>query len=375
MRNKVISILFCLLLAAGAAAHFLLPDRSYSDHEKRLLAQAPGLTWRTLRTGKYGEALEEYLADQFPGRDGWVTVKTVTDRIAGKRESGGVWFADDGYLIEVHRSFDEAQTAKNLAALKGLQDALAERDIPLWVMPVPTAGEILSDKLPAFAPNADQKAVLQAARDAGLEVVDATGILEAHKDEAIYYRTDHHWTTLGAYYGYAAWKQAKGETAEPISAWQSEILCDNFLGTTYAKVNDPFAEPEVIEARYRTETHRVDYNDGWKRADSIYERSYLTGSNQYAVFLNGNQAATVVSGSGTGRCLILKDSYANCFAQFCVDEFAETHLIDLRFFRGSVRKYAEEHGITEVLVLYNVPNFTEDTYLAHCSSGEPKNGN
>lgn len=366
MRNKVITLLFCLLLLAGTAAHFLTPDRAYSDREKRLLTQAPRLSWEAFRSGQFGKALEEYLADQFPGRDGWVTVKTVADRIAGRRESGGVYFADDGYLIEIHREFDRARMTENIAALKGLQDALSEKGVSLRVMLVPTAAEILSDKLPPFAPNADQRAVAEAAGAAGLNTVDVIGALSAHKDEAIYYRTDHHWTTLGAYYAYGAWKQARGETPDPISAWRREILCRNFLGTTYAKVNDPFAEPEAIEARYRTDHHRVDYNQGWMVTDSIYERSFLNGANQYAVFLNGNQASTVVEGAGVGRLLILKDSYANCFAQFCVDEFEQTHLLDLRFFHGSVRKYAADHGITEVLVLYNIPNFTDDIYLAHC---------
>ena len=128
----------------------------------------------------------------------------------------------------------------------------------------------------------------------------------------------------------------------------------------------PFAEYDVIDAYYKAEKHRVDYNNGNYVVDSIYERKYLDGTDQYATFLNSNQSTTVISGSGTGKCLILKDSYANCFAQFCVDDFVETHLIDMRFFRGSVQEYIEENGITEVLVLYNIPNFTSDTGIIRC---------
>ena len=75
---------------------------------------------------------------------------------------------------------------------------------------------------------------------------------------------------------------------------------------------------------------------------------------------------TVVKGGGTGKCLILKDSYANCFAQFAVDDFEETHLIDMRFFRGTVKKYIEENAIDEVLVLYNIPNFASDMAVMMC---------
>ena len=153
---------------------------------------------------------------------------------------------------------------------------------------------------------------------------------------------------------------------DPLSAWNKEMLTNVFRGTTYSKVNDPFAPFDEIDAFYKKEKHEVNYNNGDYITDSIYERKYLEGTDQYATFLNSNQATTVVNGEGNGRCLILKDSYANCFAQFCIDDFEETHLIDLRFFRSSVEKYVEEHGITEVLILYNIPNFTVDTGITIC---------
>ena len=189
-------------------------------------------------------------------------------------------------------------------------------------------------------------------------------ILSAHKSEYIYYKTDHHFTSLGAYYCYVAWMQSQGKTAEPLSAWHSKELCDNFRGTTYSKVNDPFAPRDTITAYYKTLTHTVNYNGGNYVTDSIYERKYLSGKDQYATFLNSNQSTTVVSGSGEGKLLILKDSYANCFSQFVIDDYAETHLIDLRFFKDSVTDYIEENGITQVLVLYNIPNFAQDTAIA-----------
>ena len=367
MRNKVISILFCLILITGAAVHFFTADRYYSESEKRTLKQFPEASWKQIRSGRFGDEIESYLADQVPGRDGWVTVRTVTEKLLGKKDSGSVYFADDGYLIEIHKEFSASRIADNVSALMHLQDALAERGLALRVMLVPTAGTILSDKLPAYAPNADQPAVIEYARKQGLHIVDVTAALDEHKDEYIFYRTDHHWTSLGAYYAYAAWMLDRGVMPESISAWQTERLCDNFRGTTYAKVNDPFAAYDAIDAYYKTGSHRVDYNSGNYVTDSIYERKYLDGTNQYAAFLNSNQSTTVVSGEGTGRCLILKDSFANCFAQFCIDDFEETHLIDMRFFRGSVADYIEEHEIDEVLVLYNIPNFTSDTDIVRCS--------
>ena len=158
--------------------------------------------------------------------------------------------------------------------------------------------------------------------------------------------------------------QAQGKTAQPLFSWQSMELRDNFRGTTYNKLNYPFAPYDTITAYYKTLKHTVSYNGGDYVTDSIYERKYLSGKDRYAVFLNSNQSTTVVSGGGEGKLLILKDSYANCFAQFVIDDYAETHLIDLRFFKDSVTDYIKGNGITQVLFLYNIPNFAQDTAIA-----------
>ena len=365
MKKYLLPILFCLLLTAGSLGGLLLPDRYYSDHERRSLKQRPVLTGKSFFSGKYGEELELYLSDQFPGRDGWVSAKTLAERLSGKPESGGVSFAADGYLIEQHPSLAEEQLGKNLAALKSLSDKLAESGVSLTLMPVPTAAWTLRDRLPANTPNADQSAVPAAAEAAGLKVFDPSPALEARADEYIYYRTDHHWTSLGAYCAWAAWREAEGKAALPAEAWTREILTERFRGTTWAKVNDPLAAPDTIEAWYLHETRPVAYNSGTTEANSIYERSFLETADPYGVFFNSNQADAVAQGTGEGRLLIIKDSYANCFAQFCLDDYEETHLIDLRFFRGAVSSYAAAHEITEVLVLYNIPNLCEDTMLAH----------
>ena len=341
MRSKIISILFGLLIAAGTLALVLVPDKYYSESEKRTLKQFPEVSWKNIRSGKFGDDFEGYLEDQFPLRDSWVTLKTFAERASGKKENNGVYFAKDDYLIEVHTGFQAKQTTANVNAINMLQETLKEKDIPLQVMLVPTAGHILRDKLPAYAPSADQQKVIEFAEQLGVSTLDITDTLLQHKDEYIFYKTDHHWTSLGAYYAYAAWMEARGKTAEPLSAWQKEVLSTNFHGTTYAKVNDPFIPYDEIDAYYKAEKHEVNYNNGDYITDSIYERKYLSGSDQYATFLNSNQATTVVQGGGSGKLLILKDSYANCFAQFLIDDFEETHLIDLRFFMSSVKKYIE----------------------------------
>ena len=364
MRDKIISAVFCLLLALVVLTGFFVPDRYYSESEKRTLAQKPEISFESIRSGRFGTEVENYLCDQFPLRDGWISVKTLAELACGKREISKVYFARDGYLIDEFTDYDKTQFTKNVGVLVQLSEELKEKEIPMRVLLVPTAADILSDKLPVLAQNLPQKPLLDYAKKQGLDTVDVFEPLLAHKEEYIYYKTDHHFTSLGAYYCYAAWRADCGKEERPLSDWMKLTLSDEFRGTTYAKVNVPFASYDTITAYFKTLEHTVNYNGGDYVTDSIYEWNYLDGKDQYAAFLNSNQKTTVVSGNGTGKLLILKDSYANCFAQFVIDDYAETHLIDPRFFQDSVVDYILENGITEVLVLYNIPNFAADTSIA-----------
>lgn len=360
MRNKIITSFFCLLLAASALAGLLVPDRYYSEREKRTLMQKPQFTIVDFVSGKFSDEFEQYLTDQVPLRDGWVTMKTYMKLDIGKRESGGVYICKDKYLMDKFTSYSKKQLAANAAALADLQEKLAAEGVSMNTILVPIAAQVLTDKLPAYAPMADYAAILQVLTDAGVDTVDVFSALSAHSDENIYYRTDHHWTSLGAYYTYCAWRGIEPNADE----WTQEILCDNFHGTTWNKVPLPTVPAEEITAWYRQESRHVSYNDGQYETDSIYERKYLSGSDQYAVFLNSNQAQTVIEGSGkSGKFLLIKDSYGNTFSQFPVEDYAEVRVLDLRFFKGDVAEYAKENDITDALVLYGVQNFVKDTNL------------
>ena len=360
MRNKIITSFFCLLLAASALAGLLVPDRYYSEREKRTLMQKPQFTIVDFVSGKFSDEFEQYLTDQVPLRDGWVTMKTYMELAIGKRESGGVYICKDKYLMDKFTSYSKKQLAANAAALADLQEKLAAEGVSMNTILVPMAAQVLTDKLPAHAPVADYTAILQVLTDAGVDTTDVFFTLAAHSSENIYYRTDHHWTSLGAYYAYCAWRGIEPTAGE----WTQEVLCDNFHGTTWNKVPLPSVPAEEITAWYQNPTRHVSYNNGQYETESIYERKYLSGSDQYAVFLNSNQAQTVIEGSGkSGKLLLIKDSYGNTFSQFPVEDYAEVHVLDLRFFKGDVTEYAKENDITDALALYGVQNFVKDTNL------------
>ena len=204
MRNKTITSFFCLLLAVSTLAGLLLPDRYYSEREKRTLTQKPKFTVANFISGEFSDELEKYLTNQVPLRDSWVTLKTYLELAVGKRESRGVYICKDKYLMDKFTSYSKKQLAANAAALADLQEKLAAGGVSMNTILVPMAAQVLTDKLPAHAPVTDYTAILQVLTDAGVNTTDVLSALAAHSSENIYYCTDHHWTSLGAYYAYCA---------------------------------------------------------------------------------------------------------------------------------------------------------------------------
>lgn len=200
-------------------------------------------------------------------------------------------------------------------------------------------------------------------RGQGLNVIDVENALDEHKGEYIYYRTDHHYTSLGAYYCYAEYRKAINQSVRNLSNFTAEKLCGDFLGTSCNKVNFPMIKADEITAYYIAKNRSVSYNFDNYKTNEIYERKFLKTKDQYAVFLNSNQSQTVIEGSGEGKLLIVKDSFGNTFAQFPCEDYAEVHIIDPRFFRGSISKYAAENGIDEVCAVYGLQNFSNDVKL------------
>lgn len=383
---KKIDAVITLLLLGGillglAIADICTPDRLFSEYENRILASKPDFSVKTLFDGSYTKEYETYVTDQFVERDKWIFVKTMTDVLLGKKEINGVYLAKDGTLIEKHAPEDiKAEVAaQKLTLLQRLVVWQEGREQgALHIMLVPTADNILTDKLPDHAPYYDQQELLEQVRKmAGSHVIDVTDSLQAHREEFIYYGTDHHWTTRGAYYGYLAWTEAAGVT--PVS-YDVQIVSTDFLGTLHSKTN-LMVKPDTIEA-YLPAVLREDkdgvpgggamqvyYDFSEESRDSLYEEKYLETKNKYGYFLDDNHPFIRIetgarSPEAEGKKLfVIKDSYANCLIPFLTEHYETVYVLDLRYYRAPLFSLLEEYGAEgdmDILVLYNVIHFIEE---------------
>ncbi len=337
-------------------------DRLYSETENRLLASKPELSAENLIRGSFARDYENYVTDQFVSRDKWIAIKTYVDLILQKQEMGGVYLGKDGYLLEQHSPEDYTRETidKRLQLLKKLVD-----DWEADVMLVPTADNILTDKMPANAPCFSQEVFLEEVRDlVGSEhYVDAFSMLKEHSEEEIYYRTDHHWTSLGAYYGYRAWADFAGEKPYPYNTDTMVPASSDFLGTLHSKVNIAWKKDSIY---YFGETDimpvTVTY-DMQKTTNSLYEEDYLDTKNQYGFFLDDNHALVEINtGNQTGKTLfVIKDSYANCFVPLVLPHYDTVYMLDLRYYNGRLYELLQQYADdADVLVLYNCIHFLEN---------------
>lgn len=374
--KKWLPVLMFVLIIFGLTGYGLVTEKkTYSATEKRELQTRPKAKIKTIKNGKFQKKYETYLSDQFPGRDEWVALQTNMSRLFGKKESNGVYFGKDDYLLEQYDAsdFDEEQMQTNIEALAEFVNRMGDR-ADVKVMMVPTKTWVMQEKLPLFAPTYNEQ-IFYDALNARLSDVDAKAlipvdqVLFAHRDEELYYRTDHHWTTRGAWYGYSAYVEAVGGDLERVQKKQDlELVSSDFFGTTYAKVHQASKADEIYV--YEPENPlEVIYNMGEKTTQSLYETEFLDTEDQYRVFTGGNQAVLEITGGiQNGKSLLLiKDSFANCMLPFLAEEFEKVIVVDLRQLNVGCDALVDMFAPTDVLVLYNSAQFVKDRdFAAKC---------
>ncbi len=369
--SKCIVILFLLLVFGFTGATFAAPERTFSENENRMLATAPEFSWKTLFEGKFTSDYETYITDQFFLRDQWIQLKTLSEMAINKQDVNGVYIGKDGYLIERHETskVDAEMLAKSLERLEEFTKKYAEKlgTDHVKIMLVPTASEILLDKLPMFATGFDQNGMLDSLYERLPEgtALDVRDMLMTHADEYIYYKTDHHWTTLGAFYAYQAWAEAMGFEVPDLKDVKQTAVSEEFHGTVYSKLNLDLSKDTMHRFELPSTPSKVEVTlDMASKMDTMYNEKYLSMKDKYSYYLDGNHGLTEITsnGEGKGTLLIIKDSYAHCFAPFTVGNYKKVYMVDFRYFNMPISSFIEQYGITDVLVLYNAVTFATDTH-------------
>lgn len=351
-------------------ASLLAPAKTYSENENRMLAQFPALSGESILSGEFTDGVEEYLSDQFVLRDMWISLKTGLEIGTLHKEIDGVYLAKDGYYIEHHEDsalFGE-QAAKNIDYIAEFVSSSDAAGVPVKVLLAPTAEHILDKKLPAFAPVPDYDAFITDARSLlGDSLLDTVSAFEDAEDEYIYYKTDHHWTTLGAYYAYEDYIRSLDRQPVSVEEFEIETASTEFLGTIHSKigVSSSYDTIELWHRAGKREQEVTLHGESEIVMPTLYDREKLAVKDKYAVFLHGNvPVASIDTDAESGRrLLVIKDSYANCFVPFLTAHFSHIDVIDLRYYSLSISEFIATQEITDVLVLYSEATLCTETSI------------
>lgn len=288
--------------------------------------------------------------------------------LLGRRDSGGVFKGKDNYLLAEIRQADMEQVTENLAAVDDLKMQYPE--IPFYMMIVPDAANVLADKLPEFAVTEDQSAQLVQMKELignRIAWIDTEKVLKEHADKAVYYHTDPHWTTLGAWYAYQELASQMGLDTAKAPELASYAVTGDFNGalTAVSRYEKGYREPIYIYAAKESGSDIevvVDYGEEKERTATLYDTSKLDEKDKYGVFLGGDYGMVDIrtTADSTDRLLIVKDSYANCFIPFLTPYYREIIVVDPSKYNGNIQNIIKENNITSVLFLYGCNTFVTD---------------
>lgn len=366
--KHLLSFSFILFILIMFVINIFKGEKEFSEEENRNLSKKPELTFNSFINGDYTEKFESYISDQLPGRRLFVNAKFKIDMLLGKSEVNGVFIGKENQLMEDFHESSNEQTDDKVLAINEFKKLHENTNVSFML--IPTAAEILKEKLPRNAPvdsELEFMNYIQGNLNSNIKFISPYNALYENRDQYLYYRTDHHWTTKGAYIAYVEFCKAVGIESKNEEEFNIQLVANDFYGSLTSKIGQRSGEGDNINVYIPKENSEVvvNYVSEQRRSGSLYNSASLDEKDKYQVFTGGNHPHINIKSLGDPKkkLLLIKDSYANSFLPFLTAHYGEIDVIDLRYYMDDVNKLMEEKGITDVLFLYNVNTFNSDNSI------------
>ncbi len=398
-RTQLINvILFVGLLTVGGIASLVPKKETISEIENRKLTPFPTYSDSALWSGEYFRQLDLYYSDNFPLRNKWINVSSdfrssigfqsseikmydpTNDTEANekadttkKEEIISGPLPDDGAVGEVkkrvfvfkNRAFEmfgggPAMGASYANVINSYNRSLPGVQVYNLIIPVALEFEITEKYAKLQKPNRPAIEHIYNTLDSNIKKVWAIDELRKHRSEYIYFNTDHHWTSLGAYYAYRAFCQTAGLV--PVSldtiAYKTKA---SFLGSLYRLTRDKGLQSNPDSVRYYLFKDSVNFYVGSSNNISYWNKSKMygegaSGPNSYSVFLQGDlPIVKMETQHKNGRKIaIVKESYGNAFAPYLINNYEKVVVVDQRYYTGDFMTMLKAEGINELLFINNI---------------------
>ena len=372
MKNKIFFAIFMTVWIVIIVVNFIWPKQTFSQEENRMLATIPRFSFESFVNGDYLNGVNDYINDHFAFRNIYLKLNSWWKvSVMGKKENNGVYIGKDGYLFEKFEYGEEEKekVKNNASAISNFAETMQEIDIPTYFVLVPNSIYINSDKLPESVEVPNQEDIINTVYSniKNTKNINVTSALkEENKTKPLYFRTDHHMNSNGAYVVYREFCNTVNIQPVQIENFNKITVTNDFLGTFDSKaqlVNQTPDEIFVYKNEINTNIEEAVYDK--ETTKSIFNEEFLAGKDKYSYFLNGNNSKAIIKTKvdNNKKLLVIKDSYAHIMSQFLCENYSEVHFLDPRYTNFDYKEYVQENGITDVLFLYNVSNFTTDTNL------------
>ena len=365
------AVLFVAFIFGLSIWFVVNPKADYSSSEKRYLQQFPETSVDTVLSGEFSEKFETYFADHFPQRNMWVGLNSYYNLGIGLNGRNGVYNSADGYLINVPVD-KENYVRKNIRVLAEFKEKIG--DVPMTVMLAPSTGYIATDKLPLIHDSYnDDTYFAETAKTLGESGVNFVDLRETFKQKyaegvQLYYRTDHHWTTDGAYEGYVKLCEKLGVQPADKDSF-AKTAYGGFYGTTYSTSGYWLTKPDSITVYDNQEntdkniTVKISEDGKDNHYGSMFFYNHIGEDDKYPVFLDGNHALTEIQNKNAknGTIIVIKDSFSHSLAPFLAENYSKVVLVDLRYYKQSVSDLIKKENPEQVVALYGIDNLATDT--------------
>lgn len=365
--SRLIGIFFSCVVCLLMILNLVWPDKSYSDLENRSLQTFPTLRLSYVLDGSYGKSLMDWYNDQFVGRGTLVRLSYLIQKAFGARKIDDV-FLGKGMLIEDSSQMDKEQMSRTLNAINNFSNS--HNDLKSSFMLVPNSISVKEKKLPSFVWYEDQNEQMDLIYDNIAKIVttiDVRDTLNEHKDEYLYYKTDRHWTSLGAFYAFQHMSNILGIANVDENDYYIYPVANDFKGSLSHKTGNSSLEDVIsIYVPKKNPDYLITNDSTLEKGRSIYSSAGLKGSNAYNVFLNGNSGIMHIETNTNSKkhLLLFKDSYANAYVQFLVPYYRTITIVDPRYYFDDINRIIQSDSITDVMYVYNTNSFLLDTSLA-----------
>lgn len=357
---------FSILVILFTVIDIINSPNEFSELENRKLSQMPILSLKSYIDTSFSSDYEKYINDQFFLRDNWIDLKSRIEYLLGKRENNDIIFGKENYLFKKFTTFNDEMLENNLNSIITFTNNY-NKEVDFFI--IPNSYAVYDELTPRYLPLVDQLSLINSINsylslksNDHINIINVAEELLKNKDDYIYYKTDHHWTSYGAYLAYLTYMDYLGLEIVDINNLE-KITINNFLGTYYNRSKYFKADSDFI-TYYNILGLHIEI-DG-KELLSLMDLDKFKGSDKYSAFLWGNNGLTKVINENISEerkgssILIFKDSYANSFIQFLSYNYEIIDIIDLRYFKESIRNFMKDKDYNEILIMYSFNNLSSD---------------